>query len=1032
MKIPDKLTPAARRYIRGLRLRSHHTGEFPEWPYPGAQQDLLVQVLEEHELHVEEQRDGHLKVHHPLGRIYEFDYGPSVDAPATRTWAYSTTHDPITKKRAVGRQQMRLDFDAGEGEDGPPAPPHLWWDRKRILNGAFMSFDLETELIVDGELPPIAVMSAATEVAGEAVLVEPKDIVDFLLTHHYERPMQIWTGWNIASFDIPTIFYRIPWARERLYEPIFNRVMQGRLYDAMFFTMLHDIARYGVVYREDSAAMFPWFRGRGVYTLGTQARRWFGIELDKSEQLTFGQYVGRPRAITENQAAYVLGDSMVAARIMEYLYNHPDTWEIARKSNQEITNLKGLTLKRPDPRVHPPLHLAANLEYGWQTHAVQFMGAFALTWASLTGIEVDVDYTFDLLEDLEEQEQRLFMRLAGQPGRTIYKVNTRDQETTEVAWFMDVQDQLRREIYNRPDGSWPPEIFDRDWYRKWRELEEDPEKEDHVYYVVQPPPTQPADNKIAHLRDLHTDHDVFEFVNPKPGGRLGVKKGKVREYAAQYPLQGQPYHLVKMLTSGPRDTGANQPRQHSINMFLSGEPDTYEDRQTTQYEDAILQKKEWMAFFNTNIIAEFPDEVIRLNFLIAELQKKIATVKSYLPNWNYHPDRSAAEKLKLKVLRHALNLVGVHKGRVYPGFRALGAASGRTAAIRPNVQQVERDNRFRACFVAADNRKLVGADYATVEMATQGEIYVHRYGRTTLADYINQGWDVHLLTGMQFRFPQRREVWSGILGNEIARGLKRSTDSAEKARLAEALAASDPWFKYDLNDAGEDIAKDYWVEKLARTLLPESTELKKRKKTIKNARQAAKPVNFGIPGGMLPNRIRALAKTDYGVTLSKEEAEAAYRAWMTLYPEGAEWIKDGPPYLVHNPPFPFQPYYDRCYTLSGRLRGSLIAAEQKKDKYRRERPGEIPTGHDEGLNEWHNTQFQGQAADAAKLALFRCWFQGLLMVNFVHDEIMIEAPDALAREQASILESEMRKAIAQVVLFIVVGAAASIMSIWKK
>ena len=40
----------------------------------------------------------------------------------------------------------------------------------------------------------------------------------------------------------------------------------------------------------------------------------------------------------------------------------------------------------------------------------------------------------------------------------------------------------------------------------------------------------------------------------------------------------------------------------------------------------------------------------------------------------------------------------------------------------------------------------------------------------------------------------------------------------------------------------------------------------------------------------------------------------------------------------------------------------------------------------------HNTPFQGLAADGAKLALWLLWRAGYRIVNFVHDEILIEVP----------------------------------------
>lgn len=56
------------------------------------------------------------------------------------------------------------------------------------------------------------------------------------------------------------------------------------------------------------------------------------------------------------------------------------------------------------------------------------------------------------------------------------------------------------------------------------------------------------------------------------------------------------------------------------------------------------------------------------------------------------------------------------------------------------------------------------------------------------------------------------------------------------------------------------------------------------------ARQAAKPFNFGLPGGMRAKGIVAYAKASYGVHLELEEAESHIHAWETLWPESRPYF----------------------------------------------------------------------------------------------------------------------------------------------
>lgn len=47
----------------------------------------------------------------------------------------------------------------------------------------------------------------------------------------------------------------------------------------------------------------------------------------------------------------------------------------------------------------------------------------------------------------------------------------------------------------------------------------------------------------------------------------------------------------------------------------------------------------------------------------------------------------------------------------------------------------------------------------------------------------------------------------------------------------------------------------------------------------------------------------------------------------------------------------------------------------------------------------HNTIFQGLAADGAKLTLWRLWRDGYRIVNFIHDEVLVEIPAGSHRER---------------------------------
>jgi DNA polymerase I-like protein with 3'-5' exonuclease and polymerase domains len=54
-------------------------------------------------------------------------------------------------------------------------------------------------------------------------------------------------------------------------------------------------------------------------------------------------------------------------------------------------------------------------------------------------------------------------------------------------------------------------------------------------------------------------------------------------------------------------------------------------------------------------------------------------------------------------------------GRIYSDFKINGAATGRLSSANPNLENIPRDPRYRACFVAAPGHILVDADWSSQE-----------------------------------------------------------------------------------------------------------------------------------------------------------------------------------------------------------------------------------------------------------------------------------------------------------------------------
>jgi hypothetical protein len=205
------------------------------------------------------------------------------------------------------------------------------------------------------------------------------------------------------------------------------------------------------------------------------------------------------------------------------------------------------------------------------------------------------------------------------------------------------------------------------------------------------------------------------------------------------------------------------------------------------------------------------------------------------------------------------------------------------------------------------------------------------------------------------------------------------------------------------------------------------------------ARQMAKPVNFGVPGGLGVKSLVSYAHSTYKVDLTFEEAKER-RELLTkkIYKELDLYLSEdsvvivarnlqAPLWQVRNElgdmhiscinkvlagdprrvsdGKPYQP------TFVSRIWSSLVGLnknpELRQALQKRQPSAELAakvchagvatlTGRIRGYvrySQARNTPFQGLAADGAALALFELIKQGFRVVGFVHDEILVELPD---------------------------------------
>ncbi len=69
-----------------------------------------------------------------------------------------------------------------------------------------------------------------------------------------------------------------------------------------------------------------------------------------------------------------------------------------------------------------------------------------------------------------------------------------------------------------------------------------------------------------------------------------------------------------------------------------------------------------------------------------------------------------------------VNHVHPSTGRSHADFLQIGAATGRMACSRPNLQNIPRDPAYRGCFRLHEGRVLVKADFSQIELRIAAEL----------------------------------------------------------------------------------------------------------------------------------------------------------------------------------------------------------------------------------------------------------------------------------------------------------------------
>jgi hypothetical protein len=277
------------------------------------------------------------------------------------------------------------------------------------------------------------------------------------------------------------------------------------------------------------------------------------------------------------------------------------------------------------------------------------------------------------------------------------------------------------------------------------------------------------------------------------------------------------------------------------------------------------------------------------------------------------------------------------------------ADTTRVNSSSPNLLNVRRAVGIRECFHPRPGYVFISIDHGGLENATLAQCMIWFLGDRRLADFINDGGDLHCKTG------------SEIYG----------------CTYDEALA--------------------YHAQEYA---------------PFEEARGAAKPVNFGRPGGAGWKTLQFIARSIYGLTWSEVQTKQYIRAWERAVPAGPayhDWVNRRP--------------------------------QDREGKYTIQIPGTTITRRGVTFCSAANNGFQGLGTvveGEVGWSMFRermtpgSVLSACAHVLFVHDEHIWEVPESLVTEAGERLAWHMTEVPRRLMPAVKLTAEAKAMRYWSK
>jgi DNA polymerase I-like protein with 3'-5' exonuclease and polymerase domains len=412
-----------------------------------------------------------------------------------------------------------------------------------------------------------------------------------------------------------------------------------------------------------------------------------------------------------------------------------------------------------------------------------------------------------------------------------------------------------------------------------------------------------------------------------------------------------------------------------------------------------------------SILAQFAREHPGVELRLTESGEKFSTAEDDLAElaaegtfFADYAEYRAAEKLVSTYLSK------MSQARIYPKFGYL-VETGRTSCSGFNLQNLPKErgeenaaSTIRGCFVPAEGMVFVDSDYSQIELVVLGFALERQFNLgTTLRDLVNQN-DVHRL------------IAAAVLGKDPGEVTKRERDSAKPvsfgrpggmgaARLQQIAKAS----------YGKDLTIEEVEERIAayHQLCPELDQYLANE--VDSAAVLAQTLD------LTPARFYQAIDAYYDPSDPEMLVPADWLAGMLL-----KTLRDEAPATRKGRPFgpdEIAFFWDEAQRIPLKLKPKLLAKLKNRQADRRlwkavrdwagRRPVFTVTGRLRARATFcsaRNCVFQGAAADGAIMGLWLVWRAGHRLVDFVHDQLVVEAPaNERVPERIAEIEELMRR-----------------------